>query len=346
MRNALFASALSASMLVACSTPGIKYDARIMPNNLDAAATRSVAVEPFSGPGGSWYTRQFETMLANTLFDGKPWFSLAAYSNPDPALRSGIYAGNIDIVDYSTWEDIRTVKKCVEWDGLFDCETRAEVEEICFHEEIRVSVDPRLIEIGTGDVLFSDRYYGDASRSFCEDLGLVSESKKRKRKRARRASRAFYADASHDLVLEALSDTLGPIRRDIAPRNAVVKAKFMTNPLDPVVKADVRFEQAIEMSRKDPATSCALWDSLSVTYPSSPAVIYNNGACAEASQQFNVAQERYAEAAQLSLAFSKDGQTVAKPIQKALANVSSQRFDLQILNELTGEIAADQDTVG
>ncbi|MEM1391496.1 MAG: hypothetical protein AAGG45_10485, partial [Pseudomonadota bacterium] len=88
------------------------------------------------------------------------------------------------------------------------------------------------------------------------------------------------------------------------------------------------------------------WDSLSVSYPQSPAVIHNNGACAEASQHFGTAKALYDQAAQLSLAFSKDGQTVAKPIQKALANVSSQRFDLQILNELTGEIAADQDTVG
>ncbi|MEL7231037.1 MAG: hypothetical protein AAGJ85_00830 [Pseudomonadota bacterium] len=346
MKKQVLLSAISIAALSACSTPGIKYEARLMPDNIEAAATRNVAVERFSGPGSRWYTRQFETMLVNTMFDGQPWFSLAAYADPDPAVQTGVYGGDIDIVDYNAWEDYRVTKKCVEWDGLFDCETRAEVEEVCFHEEVRVAVSPRLIEIGTGEILFSDRYTGDASRSICEEIGIVGEGRRGKRKRARRAHTPIFYDAPRDLILEALSDTLRPIRRDIAPRNAIVKAKFMTDALDPVAGADPRFEQALDMARKDPATSCALWDSLAAAYPTAPAVIHNNGACAEASQQFSVAQARYAEAADLSLAFSDDGQTVAKPIRKALEDVSGQRFDLQILDELTDDMSVDTPPIG
>lgn len=345
MKKAIFASAISAAALTACSTPGIKYEARLMPDNIEAAATRNVAVERFSGPGSRWYTRRFETMLVNTVFDGQPWFSLAAYSAPDPNVQSGVYGGDIDVVDYSAWEDYRTRKKCVEWDGLFDCETRAEVEEICYHQEVRVAVSPRLIEIGTGEVLFADTYYGDASSSVCEEIGIVGEGHKGKKKRhGKRRHGGFtpvFYDAPRDLIIEALSDTLRPIRRDIAPRNATVKAEFINEALDPVVAADPRFEQAVDLGLKNPAESCGLWQAMAQTYPNAPAVIHNNGACAEASQQFGDAQALYAQAADLSLPFSEDGRTVAKPIRKALESVSGQRFDLQLLDEITGRIPVE-----
>ena len=343
MRKTVLASAVSLAALSACSTPGIEYEARLMPANLDAAATRNVAVEPFSGPGSRWYTRQFESMLINTVFDGQPWFSMAAYADPDPNIQSGIYGGVIDIVDYNAWDEYRVVKKCIEWDGLFDCETRAEVEEICFHDEIEVAVTPRLIELGTGDILFNETYYGDASSTVCEELGIVGEKYDRHRKsKYRHHDFGFLGlSAPRDLIIEALSDTLAPIRRDIAPRNAIVKAEFIKEAYDPVVAADLRFEQAVDLGLKSPAASCTLWQSLAEAYPKSPAVIHNNGACAEASQQFGDAQALYAQAADLSLAFSGDGQTVAKPIRKALEAISSQRFGLEVLEDITGEPTGD-----
>ncbi|MEL8055883.1 MAG: hypothetical protein AAGK66_07000 [Pseudomonadota bacterium] len=349
MTKQVLLSAISLAALAACSTPGIKYEARLMPDNIEAAATRNVAVERFAGPGSRWYTRQFETMLINTIFDGEPWFSLAAYADPDPNIQSGVYGGDIDVIDYSAWEDFRTRKKCIEWDGLFDCETRADVEEICYHQEVRVSVSPRLIEIGTGEVLFADTYFGDASSSVCEEIGVVAEydDDKKRRRAKRRYSAGFtpvFYDAPRELIIEALSDTLRPIRRDIAPRNATVKAKFMKDALDPMVMADPRFEQAVDLGLKNPAQSCGLWQAMAESYPQAPSVIHNNAACAEASQQFEDAQALYAEAANLSLRFSQDGQTIAKPIREALENVSGQRFDLQLLNEITGRLPVKDPT--
>lgn len=345
MRHSALICAGSIIALAACSTPGIKYEARLMPASLDAAATRNVAVERFSGPGSRWYTNRFQAMLANTVFDGEPWFRMAAYADSDPKVQSGIYGGDIDIIDYSAWDDYRTRTKCVKWDGLFDCETRAEVEEICYHERVRVAVTPRLIEIGTGELLFTDTYYGDASSTICEELGIVGEHGRGNR-RGKRQDRVgfspFGAQPSRDLVLEALSDTFGPIRRDIAPRNALVKAKFMDKALDPVVAADARFEEAVKLGLKNPAQSCTLWQSLAATYPNAPAVIHNNGACAEASQKFGDAQALYAQAADLSLAFSDDGRTVAKPIRSALEAISNQRFDLERLDDLTGRVPVER----
>ena len=93
-------------------------------------------------------------------------------------------------------------------------------------------------------------------------------------------------DAPADLVRDALYETLQPIRRDIAPRNATVRATFITEALDPVARADPRFQQALDISSKDPFASCAMWTGMAEEYPNSPAVIHNLGACAEATSDF------------------------------------------------------------
>ncbi|MEL7394642.1 MAG: hypothetical protein AAFN06_18525, partial [Pseudomonadota bacterium] len=62
MKKTLFASTLASVGAAACTTPGINYEARLMPASLAAAETRTVQVDRFRGPGGGWYARQFETM--------------------------------------------------------------------------------------------------------------------------------------------------------------------------------------------------------------------------------------------------------------------------------------------
>ncbi|MEM8616610.1 MAG: hypothetical protein AAGF20_06710, partial [Pseudomonadota bacterium] len=248
--------------LSACATPGIDYQAKIMASSVEAAETRNVAVERFSGPAGGWYAARFEAMLANTTFDGAPWFSLAAYGQGIDA-PAGTYTGDVEILSYDWFERENIVKKCVEWDGLFDCETRAEVLEICLEEEVRVRVTPRLFDADTGQLIFSGSYEGDAGQESCRDVGILIDGKlaKGKRGKGKRGQRGprhggglfGFAGAvpPAGLVREALSETLRPIRNDIAPRNAKVRANFITKPLDPMAAADPRFEQAVKAARRD-----------------------------------------------------------------------------------------------
>ena len=142
-------------------------------------------------------------------------------------------------------------------------------------------------------------------------------------------------DAPADLVRDALFETRSPIRRDIAPRNATVRATFITEPLDPVVRADPRFQQALDLSSKDPFASCAMWTGMAEEYSDAPAVIHYLGACAEATSDFQAAQGHYAKAAELSVAFSADGVTAGGDFLKSLRDLSNQRADLEILEELT-----------
>lgn len=343
MRQSLFASTLALAGAAACTTPGINYEARLMPESLAAAETRTVQVDRFQGPAGRWYARQFEAMIANTVFDGQQWFTLADFSYGVPGdTPAGTYTGHVDIDNYDWSEYHRTTSKCVEWDGLFDCETRVDVEELCVEERVSVSAHPRLVDADTGEVVFSGSYGGSSSRENCFETGYYDGefNKKLKKKRRRHGLAGYHSlgfaglDAPADLVRDALFETLGPIRRDIAPRNATVRAVFVTEALDPVVRADPRFQQALDRSSKDPFGSCAMWTGMAEEYPEAPAVIHNVGACSEATSDFQAAQGHYAKAAELSVQYSADGVTAGAAFLKALRKLSNQRADLEVLEEL------------
>jgi hypothetical protein len=343
MRQSLFASTLALAGAAACTTPGINYEARLMPESLAAAETRTVQVDRFQGPAGRWYARQFEAMIANTVFDGQQWFTLADFSYGVPGdTPAGTYTGHVDIDNYDWSEYHRTTSKCVEWDGLFDCETRVDVEELCVEERVSVSAHPRLVDADTGEVVFSGAYGGSSSRENCFETGYYDGefNKKLKRKRRHHGLSGYNSlgfaglDAPADLVRDALFETLGPIRRDIAPRNATVRAVFVTEALDPVVRADPRFQQALDRSSKDPFGSCAMWTGMAEEYPEAPAIIHNVGACSEATSDFQAAQGHYAKAAELSVQYSADGVTAGSAFLKALRKLSNQRADLEVLEEL------------
>ncbi len=331
MSKVIIASTIALASVAACATPGIDYQARLMPVNVDAAATRMVQVDRFHGPAGGWYSARFEAMLANTVFDGQPWFQLADFIYEDLGeVRAGTYSGVIDIEDYSVNERFRTVSKCVEWDGLFDCERREDVEEICVDERVVVSVTPRLIDADTGRTVFSGRYSGDAGRETCAVDYHYGDH--------HRSGGLFSFGGltpPYELVHQALSETLRPIRVDIAPRNATVRATFIADAFDPVVSADPRFEQAVKGASKDPFGSCNTWTALAAQYPEAPAVIHNMGACAEASSDFEAAQGLYAKSAELSVKYSADGITAAKPFLQALRKLSDQRYGLELIDEVT-----------
>lgn len=335
----------------ACTTPGLEYSARLMPDNFATTDHRDVAVERFAGPAGGWYAGQFEAMLLQTEFDGAPWFNVTASHSDTLRLKpSGVYSGEIDVVDHDWQEYHRTVSKCIEWDGLFDCETRVDVEEICYSESVDIVVAPQLIDIDSGEIVFSGQYSGRAHEKECFETGVYdgAYNKRIKRKRAHHTAGHLgfglgfpgFSAPAH-LVREALSDTLHPIRKDIAPRNARVKARFMTTALDPVAKADVRFQQALDISRDEPLTSCALWAELANEYTDAPAVAFNNGVCAEASHKYTDAQALYAKASELTANFGDAGSSAYEMTLKQLRKLSDQRYGLEAIKALTGEAQSE-----
>ncbi len=65
------------------------------------------------------------------------------------------------------------------------------------------------------------------------------------------------------------------------------------------------------------------------------------GACAEASSDFEAAQGLYAQSAELSVKYSEDGLTAAKPFLRALRKLSDQRYGLELIDEVTRPVVPE-----
>lgn len=326
----------------ACSTPGISYEARLPAGHVEASSYRTVGVEGFRGPQGGWFAAQFEQMLAGATLDGRPWFTVSAYGAGPHA--AGGYSGFVSIDDVDVHDWTRVERKCVEWDGLFDCETRADVEQYCEEIEIDVSATIRLSDRQSGRLVLVESYHGDASEQECWDIGIVGRAHHRKRRhqglwRDHVYGTGWRGGATPELVREALSETLADIRRDIAPRNIREKAPLLAEAIEAEAGADLRFREGVEAAQAgDFVASCALWEALLADYPSAPGVRHNAGACAEAAGEYARAQTLYGEA-MAAMDVYPNAQTGMERIKGALARISSRRSGEALLENLTGEAA-------
>jgi len=327
--------------LAACSTPGIDYTARVPAGSLEAASYRTVGVERFDGPAGGWFAARFEEMLASATLDGARWFN-AAYPGEMP---EGVYEGVISVDWIDEYHEREIDRQCVEWDGSFDCERRADVLKHCVSFEVEVTVSPALFDARTGEIVWSGNYSGDAHDRDCETLGEVGTFRDgrwpvdgyRDRHRWGGFGRRYYGGYVVDgLIREAAGETLPAIRRAIAPYNRRAKAKLMTEAVDPVVAGDARFELAMEAAKKDNfLTACTLFEELATENPGAPAVTFNLGACAEAEGDFETAQLLYAEAAQ-------SGFDLPAVLEDALKRIGQRRAGEQELEWLTGAPEGDE----
>ena len=335
----------TAAMLAACATPGIDYEARIMPNAPEAAELRNVTVERFDGPSGGWFAGQLERVLASAQFDGQYWFNVSDPSYA-PTAPDGIYSGFVEVIDvnehHSEHYDRRCVKREKDEDGEKKCVKWQDYIEYCVSTELDVAAFVELREPETGVPVFSATYPGSANDYYCDEY------------RKGRGHAHFLENligsalGLHDigygfgspgaLIREALSDTLGPIRRDVAPRNAIVRAEFVTKPISPYVKNDARFKQAVSLGRKDPVASCNIWALLGETYPDAPSVTHNLATCSEASGNYAIAQDLYAKASEQA-GRTPGGAEMFREMTQSLSQISARRSDVIMLERLISEEA-------
>ena len=334
-----------ACALTACATPGIDYEARIMPAAPEAAELRNISVEPFAGPSGNWFASRLERVLASAQFDGQYWFNVAGTGYPVDA-PEGIYSGFVEVTDVDEHISEHYEERCVKYkkddDGNEKCVKWKEFVEYCVTTELSVEAFIEVREPQSDAIVFSASYPGHADDYYCDEYrtgrrhahfleNLIGS--------ALGLNDIGYGYGSPGaLIREALSDTLGPIRRDVAPRNATVRAEFVTDPITPQVKADPRFKEAVNLGRKDPVTSCNIWAVLGETYPDAPSVTHNLAACSEASGNYAHAQHLYAKASELA-GQTPGGADLFRDLTKSLSQISERRSDVISLEQLTGDEA-------
>ncbi len=337
-------------LLGGCASPGLSYLARNPAGDPVAASYRTVAVGYFSGPEGGWYTTAFEDMLLGAQFDGGPWFIVHHPGAPEGAY-AGHYSGQVDLPDVHVSEHMRTRRKCVEWDGLFDCEHRADVVQACLEVDVAVAVTVRLTDVGSGRVAFGETYHGRADEETCEDVGIVADGDAgrhghdhdgpgdhghgRHEVGWRYGRFGAEADAlTGSLVREALADTLEAVRHDIAPYHGRARAPLLAEAVDPEVRADPRFAAAVAAAGEgDAGTGCAMFATLAGAYPAAPAVQHNLGACAEAKGDADAAEARYAAALD-AMALHPGAGEARETLLRALGRIERLQLDAGALARL------------
>ena len=318
------------ALIGACATPGYEYEARMAPNIPDATNYRDVTVGRFAGPAGNLAEAEFIAMLEDTVLDGQYWFTL-----PPPDAATGVYDGHVEI---DTWErDVRFErdKQCVEWDGLFDCERRAIVEQECTEETVEVSVTLHLTDTRNGRHVFTHQQQGSAGDEVCVDIAEYPDDGAERGVWHDPVYSSFDPyDAPIGMVEDATIEAVHRFRQDIAPYYATLRAEIMTEAITPEAQNDPRFTAAVAATKRGEVIgACAQWDQLAEEWSHAPAVLHNLGACAEARGDMATAQARYARAAEIARKIPLLKDKAARPIFSALERVSNRRLDDTLIDD-------------
>ena len=337
MKYVLLPLILAAS-LAACATPGYDYSGRFAPENVAVTDYRNVDVAVFDGPAGRDVERAFERMIASATLDGQPWFNVS-YETPNGP--EGIYSGEVDVTGYEVEHYHKTVKECVEWDGLFDCEHRADVEKACTRKGVEVAVRARLEDAYNGQLIHQGSHFGDASNELCETIAEFhadGRGNEHSHVGGYGESREYGVElAPYELIREAALEAARAFRTDIAPYNRTVRAKIMTQALDPFLASDPRFADAVQATKDGKQiTACSRWQALAADYAKAPAILHNQGACAEANGDAQSAQAYYTQASKLARGLPGLDEDAMDILASSLERISSVRIENTILDEAAG----------
>lgn len=320
-------------LLAACATPGYDYSARIAPNFPDAAAYTDVDIGRFTGPAGDIAEAEFITMIMDTELEGQAWFIHSGTAEPQ-----GIYEGHVTIEGYEEDISYTQERKCVEYDGIFDCEHRAIVESECSEQTVLVRVTATLIDLAENTGVFTSENGGTATQEDCVeinqhpnhdgDLGEVRDTHSISHR---------IADAPIGMIEDATREAVRQFRYDIAPYTKTMRAEIMTEALTNEVANDTRFELAVKATKNGEIMgACAQWNELGLDYPKAPSILHNIGSCAEARGDMAAAQTHFAEAAEIARAIPLLKDKKARPIFDALERVSARRRDSAVIDRATG----------
>jgi hypothetical protein len=208
------------------------------------------------------------------------------------------------------------------------------VETECTTESVAVTVTTTLVDLGTNRSVFSATQPGGSARETCIDVAeYPDDGQSEGVYRDPRQSNYNPYNAPIGMVQDAVVEAVRRFRFDIAPYNRTVRAEIMTEGLIPEEQNDTRFSLAVDATKNGSFLgACAQWDELARAYPRAPAVLHNQGACAEARGDMETAQLRYARAAELASGIPLLKDKKARPIFDALERVSGRRYDEMLLD--------------
>lgn len=320
--------------LVGCATK-IKVNMLQPAKHHRASLTKTVAVLPFEGPGGAEFASEVESVLAGVMVNGKPYFTLVDRMNINRTLSElelsqtglldektasrvgkmlgaeGIYTGRVIHSDVKDSPSVQARQECVRYQILYDkkgkpfqgpCLQFRQRLVKCTERVASFTVNPKLVSVSTGQILYAQTLT-DMARSYgCED-GRPPES--------------------GAVLLKHVKDNVkNQLRRDIAPFYVTEEIALMDlKDMIPTAEAREKLKQGIEFAGGDRMDrACELWEEARAEAPDSPALLFNLGVCAESRGDFETALAFYRSADRLMMKPDDNITSALKRAEKAIEN--------------------------
>jgi len=280
----------------------------------EASLTRTVAVLPLSGPGGTEFASEIEGVLGSISIDGKPYFTLVDRAQIDKILSEmkfsqsglvdqstaarigklvgaqGIYTGLVTLsgVNNSTYSERR--QQCAQHQIKYDnkgnayegpCLRWRSYNVNCTKRVASFACSPKLIEVSTGKILYARNLAGSADSSGCEDRTPVR--------------------GGDELLQKAKEIAKAEFRKNVAPFYVTREIALMDS-TDGISSSEAKdkLKNGLDYAAKQRMDSaCELWGEASNLSPNAPAILYNLGVCAESRGDLDAALGLYKRADKL-----------------------------------------------
>lgn len=271
----------------------------------EATSLRKVAVLDFEGDFGKRVASAIENVLTNATISENPYFKVIDRKNLDNILSEqnfqssgltdeasvvklgkimgaeGIYTGiaNMSYDDSTFTEDRR---KCTQSNKKGKCTSWSSYTVSCVKRTLILSVIPKLINVSTGKVVYTNLIEKSVSDSSCSD-----------------SSSALLS--SEELLSKALKYAMSEFRKDVAPYETKILIELLENndgisdeEGKKLLKSSLEFAKSDRIDR-----ACELWKQGIGKYPMSVAFNYNYGICLEIDGDLENALSYYQKADRL-----------------------------------------------
>jgi tetratricopeptide (TPR) repeat protein len=279
-----------------------------------ASLTKTVAVLPFTGPGGQEFAAEIEGALASKSIDDKQYFTLVDRASIDKIMSEqqfsqsalidqataakigklvgaqGIYTGVVTSAHVKDSQYRENRQECAQHEikrdkkgNLYEgnCISWKNYFVPCTRRDAHFSATPKLVDVSTAKILYSRNLSKSDTSSGCAD-GTPAKDEQQLLENVKEAVKKQFL-------------------KDVAPYYVTVEIKLMdsTDQIDSA-NAKEKLNLGIDFAGKGRIdNACEIWGQARIAAPNSPALLYNLGVCAESRGDADGALNLYKQADKL-----------------------------------------------
>jgi hypothetical protein len=312
MKRAAFSLILGSLALFACAPTAVKTTSLVPGKFHEAAKLREIAVLPFDGIKGTEFATEIEGTLAGVNIDDKQYFTLVDRTKIEKILKEqalsqtgaidettaskvgkligakGIYTGIVTAANSTDSNYAEKRQRCSQKQIKYDkkgnayegnCISWVDYTVSCTKRDAVFSFTPKLVEVETARIIYTNNLSGTATASVCQDKQKPLPS-------------------GFDLTTQAKEKAKLAFKQDVAPHYVTFPIKLMDSKNGITSKeAGDKLDQGMDFANHNRLDrACELWGEGRILSPNSPSLLYNLAICAEVRGDLESALDLYKKA--------------------------------------------------